>query len=277
MSKILAPIFIAFEVEIDSYEFSSGLTIRKITDTELKDFFGGIYEFENQLVKTVKPLMNIDNFWDDFLAEEPIASLREMYVPYYVIESDDLNNVIDLLAVIRLIGGSVFCPKAFHADGTRVSYFYLRPTCAVSMLEMKNDDLEKVRSYVSKYSAYKNSVLKNRLIRCFDSNNDRNIIFIEAVSIVESIVCKDSKSELRYRFSLLTSLCAKNNGLQFGFDLMRKIYDIRSDLVHSGTSSKFADDIFCHALELMKVVVLDDIQDGKLNERLLEQINKFVN
>lgn len=94
---------------------------------------------------------------------------------------------------------------------------------------------------------------------------------------MESIVCKGSTSELRYRFSLFASLCAKNNGMQIGFDLARKIYDVRSDLVHSGTSNKFADDIFYYALDLMKVVVLDDIQDGKLNERLLEQINKFVN
>jgi len=160
MPKILAPIYIAFEKEIDGYEFSSGLTIRKITSTELKDFFGGIYEFENQLVKTFKPLININNFWDSFLAEEPIASLREIYVPYYVIESDNLNNAIDLLAVIRMISGLVFCPKAFHGDEGRVSYFYLRPTYAVPILKVKNDDLEKIRDNVLNYSKYKNSVVK---------------------------------------------------------------------------------------------------------------------
>jgi hypothetical protein len=96
----------------------------------------------------VKMMININNFWDSFLAEEPIASLREIYVPYYVIESDNLNNAIDLLAVIRMISGLVFCPKAFHGDEGRVSYFYLRPTYAVPILKVKNDDLGSAKKLV---------------------------------------------------------------------------------------------------------------------------------
>jgi len=95
-----------------------------------------------------------------------------------------------------------------------------------------------------------------------DTHSNIRNSFIDCITILESLFLDNATDELRFRFSLIISFILNNKlKIKVNLNKVKKFYDIRSILVHSGYSKDFKNETFYECLhytrELLKWYLLN--------------------
>jgi len=283
MSRIIAPIILFAEDDPDKIVIDKTLLIRKIRPVELVQLFGTEVDFEDQKAICSKRI-NHTFFWADIPKELPMLPSPVVY-PYYLIEAGDPKNIEDLILTLRLLyEKTVICPKA--ADSGFKRFFFFRPFnftqktffSTVDIVTIPRKDIKKIRKNFNnvKNNGSKNTVVRARVNTCLDLTQKHEIRFVEAISIIESILCSSERDELRFRFSLLGYYLLTKLGFKVTRKSLLNFYDIRSSLVHSGRKGKHAKERLGDALQYSKTIYLEFCRNGFDGQDILCEIEKTI-
>lgn len=105
--------------------------------------------------------------------------------------------------------------------------------------------------------------------------SDTALSFISLVTSLE-VLLNSSSSELRYRVCRNTAvlLGTSKQKSRLIFDKMKRLYDIRSQLVHTGACKKFSESDVPELKELVRVAIRKAIEIGKTKEKLEEKLTE---
>jgi len=286
MSNIFAPIIMFTENDNEEIIINDNLKIRKITKKELKTLFGKEIIFKNQSPNSIKNIKKSSiGFWDEIPKSDiDLIGLSNVTYPYYIIEANDLESIKNLVFTLRLINNkTVVCPKGISSDDKSQSNYFFKPFNINQKTFFSTSNILKLQEYeiinvIKNYNIItksKNDILKKRLNICLDTEQDKHIRFIEAVSIMESILCGNDSSELNFRFSLYGSFILKKHCINISSKDMKEFYTIRSKLVHTGNKKGYTDDKLYLALEYTKIIYFEYLNNNITGKSILEDIERL--
>lgn len=285
-SKILAPIVIFTEDDNDEIKITDTLLLRKITPAELVSFFGVEVTFKEQLVNSIKNKESV-KFWDDIpQGDLKIIGIDNLIYPYYILEANTNEEIKDFIFAVRLMSEkTVICPKGIIENTT----YLFRPFnfCQEIVCSPKNmiytiptDFKYLIETYKlihNNTQRQKKEILNARLNLCIDYEQNDFIRFIESVSIIESILCGNDTGELSFRFSLFSSYILKKNQISISSNEMKKFYNIRSKLVHTGKDKDYTVEKLKKILFYTKTIYSEYLKNSIDGEIVLSEIeNTFI-
>lgn len=285
MSSILAPIIVFTESNIDNIIINERLWIRRIKSDEFIELFGVQIDFRDQRVKRYTRV-NDANFWAEIpKGNAQLISLGPHVYPYYLIEADTREDLEDLLFSLRLLyEKTVVCPKGIDNQGRTI--FFFRPFnmtqktffTASDIATIPTNDLNRIVKCFDLVGKYRENdqVVRARLNICLNLEQSEPIRFIEAIGIMESILCGNSRDELRFRFSLFSYYILKRLNFNVSRRSLQELYDIRSGLVHSGKHSAYSKEKLEHALKYVKAVYLESRRDNLDGSKILRGIEATI-
>jgi len=281
-NKIVAPIYIKMANSIECYNYLNKLKIRKITDGELKILFGiSGAKFKKQDFRGGTNINNVDNFWSDIPSDKflGLSDLLDCSIPYFVIEADDPIEIERVLYAIRLLKEeNCFCPKGIKYISKGCTEYYFRPfnISYEKRLKLTKNDIVRLNKLldVIKFEEGKSKIIYDRLKICLNIDLSKQVRFIEAVGVIESIILGNPKDELIFRFSLYSSYILNKYKIITSFTEMKNIYDIRSGLVHKGGCTKFNNEIFAKVIRYLKTIVILFYWENISNDSIKEDICK---
>ena len=292
MGKVIAPIIVFTKNDDEQIEITPSLVIRKITNDEIKMLFDCNVTFEEQLVKTRDGSSSgvSFGFWSDIPKEIiSITGLEDIIFPYYMIEANSRDEIEDLIFALRMIDNrTVIAPKSiqFLEKGMTCSYF--RPynmnnqklfnlKSYILTLDSKNiEELIRIFNLVHNTQNKNSKLLRTRLNICIDCDQNNFLCFIESVSIIESIICGNDNGELSFRFSLFSSFLLKKHGFDISSNEMKKFYNIRSTLVHTGENKGYSEDKLIDILNYAKIIYLEYLENDISGDKILHEIEDIV-
>lgn len=285
-SKILAPIVIFTEDDNDEIKITDTLLLRKITPAELISFFGVEVTFKEQLANSIKNKESV-KFWDDIpQGDLKIIGIDNLIYPYYILEANTNEEIKNFIFAVRLMSEkTVICPKGIKGN----AIYLFRPFnfCQKTVLSPKNNIYTIPRDLTHLIEAYKlihntqrqkKEILNARLNLCIDYEQNDFIRFIESVSIIESILCGNDNGELSFRFSLFSSYILKKNEISISSNEMKRFYNIRSKLVHTGKDKDYTVDKLKEILSYTKIIYSEYLKNDIKGDIVLSEIeNTFIN
>ncbi len=287
MSKVFAPIILFTENDNEEIIINSNLKIRKITKEELETLFGREITFKNQKPKSITSRKaNYIGFWDEIPKSDiGLVGLDDLAYPYYIIESKDSEWIKTLIFTLRLINThkTVVCPKGTSSNDKSQSNYFFKPfninqktfLNTSNILKLQEHEIINVVENYTIISKSRNDILKKRLNICLDLEQDNHIRFIEAVSIMESILCGNDSGELSFRFSLYASFILKKHCINISSKDIKDFYNIRSKLVHTGDKKGYTDDKLVLALEYTKIIYFEYLTNEITGKSILKDIERL--
>lgn len=244
MSSFLNPFLGTLDQDIQKHEFSDSLRIRRLTRSEIKNFFGEEVDFVDQLPGRSRPIKGhfalFGEMWMLSMARIPgflfASDVLSDHVPCYAFESDSVEELSRFRVAIFLAGAdSLFAPIAIGknsshvlpAGSLRLGFF---PQFKIALLE-------EAWSISQKLGNSKHRLLTDRMSIFLDCGSSEENRFLTAVSLIESILVADDK-ELSFKFAVYGAILLRLNGESFGIKEVRDLYSTRSELVHKGKSKK---------------------------------------
>ena len=214
---------------------------------------------EPDMVQKINIHSNLN--YKNYIMPNNLAILRERYYLKYILKVDFGNNIefdtqklLDLyIFAIQLgCGGQCKYNKVIiaYTKGEPRKYFIKVPAVFNNKLDYYNIDNEK--SMISKKNANKIKKYKKGLDELYNEysipierylsaiyRGELNDKLIDAVIALESLLLPNIKDELKYRFSLRGGwILGKNQKDKIElFSFFKKIYDLRSDIVHGNKKS----------------------------------------
>lgn len=269
MPKYICPILIKSEDPDPKYDFGNGCVLRKITDAELLELFKGKFEFHEQ-----RPIRcqttEVGNIWSMMDFGLVGQEFRDGAIPYHVIDGEDAFEIGKVLASLRIHKpGGIYCPLA-KADA-QFHYFYpiSFPTAVnYRILASDMDAIIRLIASIGSASKKKSAVILHRFRSFCDEDLDQGLRLVEAVGLIESIICGDIKEELRFRSSYFGVCVLHKHGINTTVKEMQGIYDLRSKIVHSGRRDGLTSDVFERAgiiaRKLVQLYFVEDLDDEKI-------------
>lgn len=174
---------------------------------------------------------------------------RRMFDSLYLIEFgnfDDTDNLRNILYSFKLYKtGDVFAPRTFNKVNSGYSCIYPEFTNYPIIYRIKKDEISSVIALyrnLIKCKKDKTQLVIERFESAIASYTSWTNTFIELTSIIESIIV-DEPFELRFRFSLYSTFILNHYcNIKVTIKEMKNIYDIRSQLIHTGKSKGFSPD-----------------------------------
>lgn len=286
MSKIFAPIIMFTENDNEEIIINENLKIRKTTKEELKTLFGKEVIFENQKPKSINNTGKCYvGFWDEIPKSDVALIEFDVFAyPYYIIEANTIKAIENLIFTLRLINNkTVVCPKAMSSNGKSETNYFLRPFninqktffSTSDILKLQENEIDNISKNYTIISKSQNDILKKRLNICLDTEQDKHIKFIEAVSIMESILCGNDSGELGFKFSLFGSFVLKKNNINISSQDLKDFYVARSHLVHSGKKDRYTDEKLDLALKYTKIIYFEYLYNQITEKSILDDISKL--
>ncbi|PSB28172.1 hypothetical protein [Stenomitos frigidus] len=295
---ILCPISIRIEKFNGQFRFSESTQIREISNSELNQYFGvDAPQFnDDDQITGYTQFQGIDGrqrntIWTSLPKGLLASQVDEYPPPKYVIESSNDEEIRKMITALHIITrGSFVCPIGIETLSKTEETIHFYPPFNFTFelpCKLSNHDLSKSQELFSRLMKNKQDhgleILLKRLLRCCDIDQSREIRMIDAVSIIESIVCGNHKTEMTFRFSLNSSFLLNKAGVQVPFSEMKVFYDTRSNLAHGGHDKKLASDsikwteAIDKILNYMKVVLKEyidhDVDGKKIEKELLSKLN----
>lgn len=239
-------------VESDILPLQIGeFTIKEMSKSE-REFLFGISEVvldTNGLLKSVQ--FNSQTHQNNLVLDFYLAQieLMKLWASQYLIffeKEQDIELAKNLLLTLRLCGpGDLFAPVIFTEDAKKV-YTTGAPieTKGKNLYHLSRDVANQVNSVfdalnkLDSRSGVYLSLERYRFAISKVASGENS--FIEFVSILESLFLDNDRQEVRFRFSLVISFILSNElKIPISFEEIRQIYDTRSELIHSGKSTKY--------------------------------------
>jgi hypothetical protein len=164
------------------------------------------------------------------------------------------NNIENFLSAFRIYKcGDIFAPICFSANLNYTIYISPQFTRYQKIYRIKTSELEDVKKIyfrLKQSSSIRTKQLLQRFNNAISVNLSLENSFVELVSIIESVIVEEI-FELKFRFSLYSAFILNNKcNYPITFKKIQEIYDVRSQLVHTGSSKKFNIDLLNQVSEI---------------------------
>src|SRR5690606_29790918 len=127
------------------------------------------------------------------------------------------------------------------------------------LLKIETKELEKIEELYLALKKIKQKKVILNLERFKQSPEHYYHSFINLVGILESLLTGNNNGELKYRFALNTNFLLKKaikSEVKVDFNTLKKLYDIRSALVHTGESKKFTKDYYLLLRQITQEILI---------------------
>ena len=278
--KFITPILVYFDEQYCPNYDDKNFNIRRITPEELRKYFSiENVKFENQQIKSCKGMVPKNSIWSDFLSLPFYKDLSENYIPYWVIESNDILLTQTLLLIFRTHieidsrHAGIFAPITLSKNESSFAFNY--PVSAVnvdSVCKISKKSHKSIYKIIQKIGFdHYNHIKHDILNRCFDTNLAPESRFLDAVIILEMVLIeKDGPKS--WAFKQYGKILCNYTNLTYTEKDLKDIYSARSEFVHAGKSKKFNETLFQICMKLMQEAVKYEI----LNEKWLKTVNKEI-
>lgn len=288
---ILCPISIRIEKFQGTFLFSKETQIREISKDELNNLFNveDISFDEEDYITDFSCYRGRKDIWE--LVPKSLEAMifeEDLIPPKYVIESCDDEEIRKLILAIHIISrGNFLCPIGINLSEDRTGkstlYFYepFNYRLDISCL-LDGNDLTNIKNLFMKLlkkCTISDDPVLQRFLRCCDIDQHLTVRIIDTVGLIESIICNDLTTEISFRFSLYSSFLLNKLGVQVSFSQMKKFYDLRSSLAHSGKvgrkqqiDSEKLDEILNYTKIIMREYLDKEIDRNYIEDQLFSQL-----
>ena len=182
----------------------------------------------------------------------------------FIIETDNQHYMAAnrelLISAFRLFKeGAVGSPVYFSTILRSTGYSSRLRSRNIGRYHISKSELNSVISLYKKITKIEDKNLELSLRRFNDATSESGYkpnAFLDFITILESLFLQDMYQELRFRFSLYISYILNNKiGIKITFSEIKKIYDTRSELLHSGKSRNYNQDLFTLTENLTRELV----------------------
>jgi len=267
--------------------------LKKLSGEVLHPFNVNISDFENDIKVgkfIIRKFTRDDkqifqkHFWGE---SESKIYICPFTLDYNMSENGKFLNAIPLLKALSLyLKKTIFAPHAVSKD-SQIGERNIFKKFASSTLKSKDFyDIYKISLLLIELERKKESKSKRKLCLAMERymyaiHSDMTLgnIFIEIVSITESIILDDNINEVSFRFALISSYILSNKcDVKVSFEEMKSIYTTRSNLVHSGKTSKNINEYFQNSNKYLATLLLWFLKQGAYSEKeILKEIYKTFN
>ena len=222
-------------------------TIEKLSLQEQLSFFD-LESFEldeNKNVRGWKPKNSTGRKTPDLLESFSREEIDELIGSEYYIYTKTFQDASILIETLRLYKlGYIVATHSESLNSKFVQFHYPRfvKVNRAGLLEISVTEIEEIEKLFKALKNLDDKKVKLNLERFKESPKHYYHSFINLVGILESLLTGNNNGELKYRFSLNTNYVLKkaiNSKSKIDFNTIKKLYDIRSFLVHTGESKNF--------------------------------------
>ena len=269
---------ISIYIYSESVAFLEGtVQIRKITDSELETYYGVRVEFCNQRPVGATTLLNSGTLYHEYIEPLlPVGSVfREAVFPYpqYVLESQDSQSIEDTILALRLLKtGHLFCPIIIDIKDSHHQIHFINIATSYNRVDfiLEENEVKAIdhtlmvlkKSHISRNDE-KLDIILSRFNLFIDCSLPKSLRYVEAVSILESIICSNDQNELSFRFSLGLLFICRKLGLSYSLKYFKDMYTDRSKLIHTGKIPKNIDEKLDELSTILRSVVRYYIVDNR--------------
>jgi len=211
---------------------------------------------ENKKVKSWKPKTIEGRRTPEFLenySKEEVDELIGSEFYLYTATFEDAATIIDAFRLFK--PGYIVATYSESLNYKFAQYHYPRfiKVHRAGLSKIEVNEISEIENLYQALKKLKDKKLDLNLDRFKENPKHYYHAFINLVGILESLLTGNNNGELKYRFALNTTYLLKKvikSEIEIDFNEIKKIYDIRSSLVHTGESKKFSKD---HYLLLRKI------------------------
>lgn len=253
---------------LSKFSIDGSIILRRLTKQERRYFFGveKIEEgSEDQPVifspSKKKGFLDFREWYDRL----SFVNSKMCFASNYLVEIETSGNpdliISDLNLCFNLVvPTSTACyPSFLRDDSSVIMSSYRHRLEGLEYLKLDKKGLEKLKITYFGILALKGDIrfttCSNLYIKSIHDDTSIEVRFLMVAISLENLFLCGEKNELAYKFSLrLSKLLNGQKKYDLGkiFYTARKIYDIRSDIAHSGMSKKLDKDIFIEAQNLSR-------------------------
>jgi len=271
--------------DIDIFKF------RKIEEKELKNFYG-ITKIRRDTNGRAKTVSGPEISGRGFLLSISLSGTETMRLwnTQYVIEfianeaADFEKQITRLLLSFKLLKSqSFFAPIILCEDTTKVDFVKFQSTYKINTnFVLTKKELHEARDLYYKIAELESEPKIGLILERYNYTIGGNIteknLFVELVSILESLYLDNDTNQLSFRFSLIISYILNNpTKTKFNFDWSKKIYDTRSELIHSGKSKKYNDELYNSLKENTGKLIIWYLKNNKNYKEIERKIFNILN
>jgi len=263
---LLFPIHFKSKIEKKIF-IEKDLRIRRITEKETKDFFG---------IKVTERNENgfvIFSVGKGFSFDSPFASRYLNYEIFiissqFILESKNVKKVEYFQQTLKLYkDGKTGISFGINPKTKGIRFFYPIPFYGKEIYSLDEDDIPKIKELFNEIKKTKNdkfNLMIEKFLFALSGEGIKNEHrFLELVTILEMLYLGKDRGEQTFKFSLRgAKVLSKYLSLDSKevYDNMRKIYEIRSSISHSGFHkdiSNYLDSLIYYTRQSIRLFLKD--------------------
>lgn len=273
--------------DLNSISLNKSLVLRKITDYEIKTFFG----IENRKLSKNYFLESCNTIQGSYyplgdVAYHILANTYSIFSSNYVLVSQKGTQDAQLFNWVLklLLSGRSGVHIGFNSKSPALEFIHPNPYFKVLEISSlnKNDEKE-LKSLFLKIQRLSSNSLFKLLLDLYLSSISGNVIrdetrFVDLMTVLEILYLGNNEGELKYRLSIriaktFSSYYEENP--QATFDVFNKVlYKIRSEIVHTGRSKSFTSEELKTLIEFVRKSLLLFVKDPEIYKS--ENLNTLV-
>lgn len=269
---------LAIDCNVENIVVDDDFCLKEMSDIDRGDLFGidSILLDEEGRAASFPQGANFDFnlvLWSD------LNTRFKLYSSNYILFCKDRGSASDFNFALKLIGESWSSLYVGYGKGS--AKIFLRPCYNGKVRLLINDEvlvaLRRVLVLIKRQSNdSKLKIIREIWISSMSSDLRLETRFVELSTLLEMILLPNKASELSFRFALRLAKLAKH--FSFGtcaedvFEKAKKMYQIRSDLVHSGKTKNLVEHEAI-AREFARVLILHYLESPEFfDEKNLDRI-----
>jgi hypothetical protein len=181
---------------------------------------------------------------------------------------DDIDLILEAFHLYKL--GSIIATFSQNTtvEITHFNYPRFRRVPRVGICQISVDDLPEIEKLFLELKEIKNKKILLNIERLkYDADNLHHS-FINLVGILESLLTNNDTGELKFRFALYVNHILRNtinSEIKIDFPTAKKLYDIRSSLVHKGESKKYSIELYLLLKDITREILVWHIRNENYN------------
>ena len=189
---------------------------------------------------------------------------------YYLLNEyfDDIDLILEAFHLYKQGNIVATFSQNTTVEVTHFHYPRFRRIPRVGICEIAVEELFEIEKLFLKLKELRDKKILLNIERLrYDAENLHHS-FINLVGILESLLINNDTGELKFRFSLYVNHILKNSiksEISIDFLTTKKLYDVRSSLVHKGESKKYSVELYILLKDITREILVWYINNENYN------------
>ncbi|WP_072305078.1 HEPN domain-containing protein [Cellulophaga fucicola] len=181
---------------------------------------------------------------------------------------DDIELILEAFHLYKLGNIVATFSQNTTVEITHFNYPRFRRIPQTGICQISVKDLPEIEKLFLKLKKIENKKILLNIERLkYDADNLHHS-FINLVGILESLLTNNDTGELKFRFSLYVNHILRNSinsDIKIDFPTAKKLYDVRSSLVHKGESKKYSIELYLLLKDITREILVWHIENENYN------------